>query len=56
MEYTKEEYKEFEELVDLTSSTNQMDRIKSRLRMGSFIEKTGKEKCDFMYLILTKDD
>ena len=47
--YTDEEISEFETLVLMGESQDQMDRINSRLEMPLFIEKHGREKCDLMF-------
>lgn len=47
--WTPEELAEFDRLIDLTSSRNQMDRIHARFEMPKFIEKHGKAKCDAMW-------
>lgn len=49
IEYTDEEYEEFENLVDLLNSPDQMDRINGRMDMSKFVKKHGKQKCDAMY-------
>lgn len=47
--WTKEELKQFDKLVDLVSSRNQLTRIAARLDMDKFIKEHGKEKCDAMW-------
>lgn len=47
--WTKAEITEFDRLVEMTSSRDQVTRIKARMEMPKFIEKHGKEKCDAMF-------
>lgn len=47
--WTKEEIQQFDNLVELTSSRNQVKRIEARLDMTAFIEKHTKPKCDAMW-------
>lgn len=47
-----EELAEFDRLLDMTASRNQMERISGRLDMAKFVEKHGKEKCDAMFVHL----
>lgn len=54
VEYTKDEFNEFERLVKLSESWNQMDRISSRFTMPKFIEKHGRAKCDAMFKVLNQ--
>lgn len=54
--WTANELLEFERLVDLAGSRNQMDRITSRVEMPAFIEKHGKPKCDSMWAHLKDRD
>ena len=56
MEYTKVEFTQFKKLVEMAESQDQMDRIRSRLDMPKFVETTGKEKCDFMFEELCKEE
>lgn len=56
MNYTQEEFDEFKELVRLSGSHDQMDRIHSRMRMPNFIERVGKYKCDEMWEVLNEDN
>jgi hypothetical protein len=53
-EWTKEEIDEFDRLLDLTSSRNQMDRISGRIDLNAFVGRHGKEKCDAMFAYLEK--
>lgn len=55
MSYTQEEFNEFEELVKLSGSHDQLDRIHSRMRMPKFIERVGKAKCDEMWAVLNDE-
>lgn len=50
--WTDEELKEFNRLIELSGSRDQMDRIHSRIEMPKFITKHGKEKCDAMWAFL----
>lgn len=54
--YTQEEFDEFEELVELSGSHDQMDRIYSRLQMPEFIRRVGKAKCDEMWKVLNENN
>lgn len=56
MSYTQEEFDEFRELVELSGSHDQMDRIHSRMRMPKFIERAGKAKCDEMWEVLNNEN
>lgn len=47
--WTTEEIVEFDCLVEMASSRQQMDRISSRIDMPEFIQKHGKDKCDAMF-------
>lgn len=49
IKYTKQELDEFRWLVLQGESSNQMDRIHSRMDMPKFIERIGRDKCDAMY-------
>ena len=49
MIWSKQEITEFDELVEAASSSNQMERLRSRFDMPKFIDKHGKEKCDAMF-------
>lgn len=53
--YTKRQLDEFRRLVELGESSNQMDRIESRLKMPKFVAKVGREKCDAMFEVLKKE-
>lgn len=55
MSYTQEEFDEFEKLVNLSGSHDQMDRIHSRMRMPKFIERVVKAKCDEMWEVLNDE-
>ena len=50
--YTKDELREFRDLVNGVSSQNQLVRIDSRLKMKLFIDRVGKETCDEMFLVV----
>lgn len=50
IEYTKEELSEFDKLVSMTESRNQVTRINGRFGLTKFIADHGKEKCDAMWL------
>ena len=52
IKWTEEELKEFDGLVEMKSSRNQLDRIHARMYMPKFIEKHGKQKCDAMWNFL----
>lgn len=54
--WTNDELKEFERLVDMVSSPNQLKRIEGRLAMPKFAEKHGTEKCDAMFAFILKRD
>lgn len=54
--YTQEEFDEFKELVELSGSHDQLDRIHSRMRMPKFIERVGRYKCDEMWKVLNEND
>lgn len=56
VEWTEEEMREFENLVDGASSRHQLERIHSRMHMPAFIEKHGREKCDAMFAVLTEGE
>jgi len=56
MEYTKVEFAKFKKLVEMAESQDQMDRIRSGLDMPKFVETTGKEKCDYMFIELCKEE
>lgn len=47
--FTEEDFESFKELVVLSESQHQMDRITARTSFPAFIEKHGKEKCDLMF-------
>ncbi len=44
--WTAEELREFDEILDMTSSRHQLTRITARLDMNKFVAAHGKEKCD----------
>lgn len=46
MSLTAAQAKKFNELVDDTSSRDQLERIKARLRLNRFVIRHGKEACD----------
>lgn len=48
-EYTNDEFNEFNLLSLLCSSRNQVQRIDGRMKLGRFVEKHGKAKCDAMW-------
>ncbi len=50
--WTAEELREFDELLDMTGSQNQVTRINGRLDMNKFVAMHGNEKCDAMYVHL----
>lgn len=52
--YTPEELSEFDLLLTMTESQNQLTRIEGRGRLKKFIEKHSKEKCDVMFAKLTE--
>lgn len=48
--WTAEELAEFDRLVDMVSSSDQMTRLCARMvEIPAFIAKHGKEKCDAMW-------
>lgn len=51
--FTKEEFAEFFRLVNMSDSPSQMDRINSRLEMPGFVRKTGRDKCDRMWELIS---
>lgn len=51
--WTNDELKEFERLVGMSSSRDQMARIDSRIEMPKFVKLHGKEKCDAMWKHIT---
>lgn len=51
-DYTQEELDEFRDLVEAAESTDQVERIRSRVTMPDFIERVGREKCDAMFAVL----
>lgn len=54
--WTREDFKEFERLVILGESRNQMDRIRSRTGFGTFMQTHSKEQCDSMFKALCDRD
>lgn len=52
--WTPEELFEFDALIDMVDSHDQLERISGRIRMNGFVAKHGKEKCDAMFAYLTK--
>ena len=52
MSYTVEEFEEFKLLVEMSESSNQIDRIESRLEMPKFIGKVSRQRCDEMFEFL----
>jgi hypothetical protein len=52
--WTKEEIEEFDKLLNMTASRNQLKRINGRIDMNAFVKKHGKEKCDAMFAHLAK--
>ncbi|HJV75387.1 MAG TPA: hypothetical protein VJ654_14265 [Noviherbaspirillum sp.] len=46
---TTEELCEFDRLIDMAESENQLDRIAGRIDLRKFVAKHGKEKCDAMF-------
>lgn len=50
--FTKEQFSEFFRLVNMSGSSDQMDRINSRLDMPKFIRETGRKECDEMYNLI----
>lgn len=51
--FTKDQFSEFFRLVNMSGSSDQMDRINSRLDMPKFINEVGRETCDRMYKLIT---
>lgn len=49
IEWTDEELREFDKLVDGVSSRNQLTRISAGLDMHRFVAEHGAEKCDAMF-------
>lgn len=56
MPYTADEFREFDELTADESSPDQMDRIRARLKLRSFITKHGAAKCDAMFAAIKERD
>lgn len=52
IEWTEEDLAEFDELTNLESSKDQMDRIKARLRWNIFASKFTKDQLDEMHKTL----
>lgn len=53
--FKQDELKEFMRLIDLVSSSNQMNRITGRLEMKNFVSNHGQNKCDEMWAHLKKE-
>lgn len=53
--FTATELRDFRTLVEGIESRDQLTRINARLQMKTFVEKTGKDKCDAMFEILKKE-
>ncbi len=51
-EYSKEELDEFRDLVEAGESRQQMERLRSRLDMPTFIARVGRDKCEAMFEVL----
>lgn len=54
--WTPEELTEFDRLIDLQSSRDQIRRICARIDLHAFIATHGKEKCDAMWAHLQARD
>lgn len=50
--FTREQFGKFFKLVNMGCSSDQMDRINSRLDMPKFIKEVGRDKCDEMYKLI----
>ena len=50
--FTREQFGKFFKLVNMSRSSDQMDRIDSRLDMPEFINEVGRDKCDEMYELI----
>lgn len=55
IEFTKEELKEFRDLVEAAESRLQLERIRSRMEMPKFIDRVGRDKCDAMFEVLNAE-
>lgn len=53
--WTQKELQEFDRLVDMVSSRNNLHRIEGRIDMNKFVQLHGKEKCDAMFEELEGD-
>jgi hypothetical protein len=51
-QWADEELAEFDSLIDMLSSRDQLERISGRLAMSKFVAQHGKEKCDAMFAYL----
>lgn len=47
--WTPEELKEFSKLVDMSGSSDQIDRINARIEMPEFVKLHGDDKCKAMW-------
>lgn len=54
--FTEQDLAEFDRIISLCDSRQQMDRIIGRGEMREFIEKHTKEKCDLMFAELERRD
>lgn len=54
--WTEDELNEFDELTEMASSRNQLERISGRLGLNKFVLAHGKEKCNAMFAHLTAKD
>lgn len=54
--WTPEELRAFDHLIDLVGSRNQLSRIAGRLKMTAFVNQHGKDKCDAMFAFLQERD
>lgn len=50
--FTREQFGKFFKLVNMSRSSDQMDRINSRLDMREFIKEVGRVKCDEMHELI----
>ena len=51
-EYNSQELRVFEDLVNMVSSQDQVERITGRIQMQDFVKNHGNEKCDAMFAVL----
>ncbi len=54
--YTKEQFEEFQELIEYSGSSCQQKRTHARQQLPKFTLKHGQKLCDEMYAVITKKD